>query len=48
MPRMPHFMVPRYVEFYDDFPRTGPTLRVQKSRLREAPITPWTWDREAG
>ena len=45
--RMPRFMVPRYVEFYDDFPRTGPTMRVQKARLREEPITTRTWDREA-
>ena len=44
--RMPYFMVPRYVRFVDDLPKT-PTARVQKVLLREEGITPDTWDREA-
>jgi carnitine-CoA ligase len=46
IPRMPYFMVPRYVRVIDDFPRT-PTSRVQKHLLRSEGITPDTWDREA-
>ena len=44
---LPKFMVPRYVEVLDDFPRTA-TQRVEKYRLREAPLTPTTWDAEKG
>lgn len=43
--QMPAFMVPRYVEFVTDLPKT-PTLRVQKSELRAQPLTDATWDRE--
>jgi carnitine-CoA ligase len=43
--RMPYFAVPRYVEFMDALPRT-PTERVQKYLLKEAGVTPNTWDRE--
>ncbi len=42
---MPYFMVPRYVEFKSDLPRT-PTQKVRKIELREEGITPGTWDRE--
>lgn len=45
-PRMPHYMVPRYVRIVDGLPRT-PTLRVQKHLLRRDGVTPDTWDREA-
>ena len=41
---MPRFMIPRYVEFADTLPKT-PTDRVQKALLREAGVTPQTWDR---
>lgn len=44
---LPKFMVPRYVEVLDDFPRTA-TQRVEKYKLREAPLTPTTWDAEKG
>jgi crotonobetaine/carnitine-CoA ligase len=44
--RMPYFMVPRYVEVVDELART-PTNKVEKYRLREAGITPGTWDCEA-
>ena len=42
---MPYFMVPRYIEFKSDLPRT-PTQKVRKIELREEGITPGTWDRE--
>jgi crotonobetaine/carnitine-CoA ligase len=42
----PHFLVPRYIEFVDELPRT-PTGRVQKFKLRERGVTPGTWDRVA-
>jgi crotonobetaine/carnitine-CoA ligase len=44
-PRMPHFMLPRFVRFEVALPKTG-TERVQKNKLREAGITKDTWDRE--
>lgn len=47
--RLPRFMVPRYVEFVDELPRT-PTDKVAKYRLRaegDHGLTPTTWDREA-
>jgi crotonobetaine/carnitine-CoA ligase len=40
-------MVPRYVEQYDALPKTEATMRIQKAKLRETPLTPATWDREA-
>ncbi|MGH3341723.1 MAG: AMP-binding enzyme, partial [Carbonactinosporaceae bacterium] len=46
--RLPHFMVPRYVEFVEALPRT-PTGKIAKYRLRDAGdqgVTPATWDRE--
>jgi crotonobetaine/carnitine-CoA ligase len=44
-PRMPKFMVPRYIEFVDALPKT-PTLRVQKVELRRDPVNAKTWDAE--
>jgi crotonobetaine/carnitine-CoA ligase len=44
--RLPYFMVPRYLEFHDDLPRT-PTQRIQKSSLRAAGVTKATWDARA-
>lgn len=44
-PRMPHFMLPRFVRFEAALPKTG-TERVQKNKLREIGITKGTWDRE--
>jgi crotonobetaine/carnitine-CoA ligase len=46
VPHMPRYMVPRFVEIMDSLPKTEATLRVQKVKLREAPFTPATWDRE--
>ncbi|WP_330231488.1 AMP-binding protein [Nocardia sp. NBC_00508] len=46
IPRMPRFMVPRYVEFMDELPKT-PTAKVRKFILRENAVNENTWDREA-
>lgn len=45
LPRLPHFMVPRYVRIVDALPKT-PTQKVQKHLLRSAGLTEDTWDRE--
>jgi crotonobetaine/carnitine-CoA ligase len=45
IPRMPHFMVPRYVRIVDALPKT-PTQKIQKHLLRSAGLTDDTWDRE--
>jgi crotonobetaine/carnitine-CoA ligase len=44
IPRMPYFMVPRYVEYVRDLPRT-PTQKVRKTELSRE-ITESMWDRE--
>ena len=46
IPRMPRHWVPRFIEFADELPRT-PSFKVKKAELRDAGITPATWDREA-
>ncbi len=46
VPRMPHFMVPRYVRVLAELPKT-PTQKVQKNLLRADGVTSDTWDREA-
>ena len=43
-PRLPYFMVPRYVEFVDALPKT-PNEKVQKYRLRETGVA-GAWDRD--
>jgi crotonobetaine/carnitine-CoA ligase len=44
--QMARFMVPRYIEFRDELPKTG-TQRIQKSILKQEGVGPGTWDREA-
>jgi crotonobetaine/carnitine-CoA ligase len=44
--RMAYFMVPRYVEFAAELPKT-PNGKVQKHKLRAEGLTARTWDREA-
>ena len=46
-PRMPKFMLPRYVEVIDALPKTDATFRTRKVELRAAGVTAATWDREA-
>jgi crotonobetaine/carnitine-CoA ligase len=43
--RLPHFMVPRYIETLPALPRT-PTNKVRKRDLRDAAINTDTWDRQ--
>jgi crotonobetaine/carnitine-CoA ligase len=45
IPRMAHFMVPRFVRIVSDLPRT-PTQKIQKHLLRSEGITADTFDRE--
>jgi crotonobetaine/carnitine-CoA ligase len=44
--KLPYFMVPRFIELVVELPKT-PSLRIEKYRLREAGVTPGTWDRES-
>ncbi|MCW5691642.1 MAG: AMP-binding protein [Pseudolabrys sp.] len=46
MPRLPHYMMPRYVALLDALPRT-PTNKVQKAKLRGLPRDASIWDRKA-
>jgi crotonobetaine/carnitine-CoA ligase len=46
VPRLPRFMIPRFVEMVDELPKTQ-TSRVQKFDLRGRPNTGATWDRQA-
>lgn len=43
---MARHMVPRYVDFVGDLPRTS-TSKVMKDVLRKRGVTPTTWDRES-
>ena len=45
IPRMAHFMVPRYVRIVLELPKT-PTQKVQKHLIRGEGVTADTWDRE--
>ncbi|MGH8287245.1 MAG: AMP-binding enzyme, partial [Steroidobacteraceae bacterium] len=46
IPRMPHFMVPRYVRQLSSLPKT-PTNKIQKVEIRQQGITADCWDRVA-
>ncbi|MDP3867541.1 AMP-binding protein [Phenylobacterium sp.] len=46
IPRMAHFMVPRFVRLKSELPKT-PTNKIQKVELRKEGVTADTWDREA-
>ncbi len=46
IPRMAHFMVPRYVRIEVELPKTL-TNKIQKMDLRAQGVTAATWDREA-
>jgi crotonobetaine/carnitine-CoA ligase len=46
IPRMPHYMVPRYIRVMDTLPKT-PTNKIQKYTIRDEGVTADTWDREA-
>ncbi|MBI5128316.1 MAG: AMP-binding protein [Rhodopseudomonas palustris] len=44
--RLPHYMVPRYIEIVDALPRT-PTNKIRKAELRQNGVGVSTWDRKA-
>jgi carnitine-CoA ligase len=46
LPRMAHFMVPRYIRVVAELPKT-PTQKVQKHLIRSEGVTADTWDRAA-
>ena len=46
IPRMTHFMVPRYVRVETALPKT-PTNKIQKTGLRDEGVTEQTFDRES-
>src|SRR5215216_77642 len=46
-PRMPGFMLPRYVEVVAALPKTDATFRTKKIELRAAGLNDATWDRDA-
>ncbi|MDQ0382740.1 AMP-binding protein [Amycolatopsis thermophila] len=46
LPRLPYFMVPRFVEVIDALPKT-PTNKIRKAALRELGNSARTWDRAA-
>ena len=45
-PRMPRYMLPRYVDVVDDLPRNETTGRIKKHEIRATGIGSDTWDRE--
>ncbi|MEX3764891.1 AMP-binding enzyme [Paraburkholderia phenoliruptrix] len=42
--QLPHFAVPRFIEFVDELPKT-PTGKTQKNKLRQDALNAKTWDR---
>jgi crotonobetaine/carnitine-CoA ligase len=44
-PRMPRFAIPRFIEVWDELPKTEATSRIQKAKIRDAGVTDVTWDR---
>ena len=46
-PRMPKFMLPRFVDVMDDLPRNQTSMRVLKLELRTRGVADTTWDRDA-
>jgi crotonobetaine/carnitine-CoA ligase len=45
IPRMPHYMVPRYFRVMASLPRTA-TNKIRKVEVRDQGITSDSWDRE--
>jgi carnitine-CoA ligase len=45
VPRMAHFMLPRYIRIVAEMPKTA-TAKIEKHRLRAEGVTADTWDRE--
>ncbi len=47
IPRMPRFAIPRFIEIWDELPKTEATARIQKAKIRDVGVTDETWDRVA-
>lgn len=47
IPRMPRFAIPRFIEIWDELPKTEATARIQKAKIRDTGVTDATWDRVA-
>jgi crotonobetaine/carnitine-CoA ligase len=45
-PRMPRFMVPRYIDIVAELPKTMGSMRTQKAQLRDSGVSPTAWDRQ--
>jgi crotonobetaine/carnitine-CoA ligase len=45
IPRLPRFAIPRYVEIWDELPKTEATARIQKASIRDAGVRDDAWDR---
>ena len=43
--KMADFMIPRYIDFRDELPKTG-THRLKKVELKKQGVTPTTWDKD--
>ena len=43
--RLPKFMMPRYIEFMENLPKSA-SEKIQKVALKERGLTPNTWDRQ--
>ena len=44
-PRMPRFAIPRFVEIWEELPKTEATARIQKAKIRDVGVSEITWDR---
>jgi crotonobetaine/carnitine-CoA ligase len=44
-PRLPAFMVPRYIEIVGELPKT-PTSKIKKDVLRKDGVQSTTWDHQ--
>ncbi len=45
IPKMPRFAIPRFIEVWDELPKTEATARIQKAKIRDSGVTDTTWDR---
>ena len=46
IPRMPRFAIPRFVEIWQELPKTEATARIQKAKIRDTGVSENTWDRQ--
>jgi crotonobetaine/carnitine-CoA ligase len=43
---MPRYMVPRYIDYVEELPKTPATGRVRKGELKKGYVSTLSWDRE--